>query len=493
MLEKHHHVPYTFQNAQLAGKYDILGAFWEDNMSLHEKEEKSIQLVNVMIPSILEQKVMGDLSKFLTDNLLTFYLEKVPEITKDYLEEGVISNKGTFDFAVMLATKSDQAALVKLGILLLGLFNNKVSKNIAKVLGLHSEFTLYALEAAKYYDNRNELVYELAKNTRGYGKLAAVYVFHPITMSQKRWLLEYGPLNEAVPALSAIICLNKPGNLQYYESCLFTRSNFSRYSYLFAYALQRDDAKKFGHIKPFLISYVESAKMYSKLFIDIAAIVMIHRSMDSKYYKRDFILEMANGWTTKSQEELRQACSMIMSQSFWKDVILAEVVGPYLLYTNYLMIQVFKDMDIAPDFKQMRLLLTKDTFDVDVLELVLIDQKEYYWKDVYLYLQENLPDDVFDGEIRVIQKEELSGEYKPDIWLLYLLKVMVERKEPDMDFYLKCLSARFQDSRSQAVEAIRVISTKLSSEVIMLLTETKEKELVDTIRQQIEALIEERE
>lgn len=85
---------------------------------------------------------------------------------------------------------------VKLGMIILVFFENNIARQILKTLGLHSTFTIYALEATKNFICYNQFVHELAPNTCSYGKIAALHRLEPISFQYLNHVLPEEVLEE---------------------------------------------------------------------------------------------------------------------------------------------------------------------------------------------------------------------------------------------------------------------------------------------------------
>ena len=101
-------------------------------------------------------------------------------------------------YAESLAFDSNDREQVKLGIALLGVLNlNDLSDYQDKLvrLGLCEEFTLYVVVAASRWKHGQYVVWHLAKNTDGWGKIHAVTRLEPTGFEISDWLLRHGCTN----------------------------------------------------------------------------------------------------------------------------------------------------------------------------------------------------------------------------------------------------------------------------------------------------------
>ena len=154
--------------------------------------------------------------------------DKIPPLVKkhgmitivDPLLSAIEANNDKFsiskisEYAKSLAFESADEELVKLGIALLGLLDWSNSPEMQQkllTLGLYEEFTLYVLEAISW-ENRNDVIFEIAQNVNGWGKIHAVMRLEPTSDEIRDWILREGCSNAVLPAYLGLECAEK-GNL----------------------------------------------------------------------------------------------------------------------------------------------------------------------------------------------------------------------------------------------------------------------------------------
>ena len=98
-------------------------------------------------------------------------------IKKLLISEKLLDKDRLYSFAIRLATESEFEDEVKLGMLVLGFFENDLVRKIIKTLGYHSELTIYAVEASQNFHDYNEFLYNLAQNTCGIWEVGSTYEF----------------------------------------------------------------------------------------------------------------------------------------------------------------------------------------------------------------------------------------------------------------------------------------------------------------------------
>lgn len=116
------------------------------------------------------------------------------------------------DYAKQLAFESDDEELVKLGVALLGIIDLTNSEELIDqllTLALFEEFTLYVAVAISKTQNGNELLFEIAQKSDGWGKISVVERLEPQTDKIKYWLLRNGCENSVMDAYLGLVCAEK--------------------------------------------------------------------------------------------------------------------------------------------------------------------------------------------------------------------------------------------------------------------------------------------
>lgn len=113
------------------------------------------------------------------------------------------------DFAYWLATSSPDRNLVKIGIALLGVFTTPHDEELL-TLGLHDEFTLYALialQGGNTPEQAESLAWDLAQRVHGWGRVFAVeHLAQSVNRDIKRWLVREGYRNSVMIEYVAYPC-----------------------------------------------------------------------------------------------------------------------------------------------------------------------------------------------------------------------------------------------------------------------------------------------
>lgn len=491
-FKEHTQLPYIFQDIQIAGKTDVIYSILHDEIGHKEKKLYTLELMVRLEETMKKSYVDDELRDWLSDIPPIIYYSTINRRLRLLLSEGEMDGELLYPIGLQLATGGHTVGEVKLGILILGYFQNDLSRQIIRTLGLHSDFTIFAIAASDNFKDHNSFIFDLAKNTCGYGKLACLAFLEPITKEQKNWVFKEGGVNPVAKDLSAVICLGKEDMVAYYNDLSANSDNFSYISNLLAYGGLKGIIRNYPGSLSMTKEYIGIAADNINSFIDLAAITTIYIDLESSW--GDFIEyeENADGWTYEENNALKDECRRILNGVKSEDLVFEELDDP--MESTELILTVIDRLGYIPIFRDLVPLLERDLFDLDIMEFTLIDHPKDYVGVILEYLEMVLPDEIFTGP-QNIEEDQITPEYKPDIWLVYLLKAMIkygEYKEQfldvefiEKDFLQKCLKCRFPDVRIEAIKAFQLKRDLWGSEVDGILEEALKIEPMGKIKKRL--------
>ncbi|MFC9778393.1 limonene hydroxylase [Paenibacillus chitinolyticus] len=228
-----------------------------------------------------------------------------------------------FNEAQWFAEHAAHRNAVKFGIALLGLFQNEQLKDLLMTLGRHDEFTLYAAVAIQNgMENSNEILFELAKNVNGWGKIHLVERLEPNTPEIKAWLLRHGCQNSVMNEYLACICarngeLHEAISVDRVDRDLFEGATDIIQALL--YGGPAEDIDDYEPAPQVTTDYVRLADEMSVRVKHLSVVLDILDFLDrddEQWEKRESI-----GWTEKRRSDVRAACEAIIVQPRWTDLI----------------------------------------------------------------------------------------------------------------------------------------------------------------------------
>lgn len=136
----------------------------------------------------------------------------------DAIQEYIMERQSDIDpsvlmaFAAELFSKGTKRETVKLGLVLLGLFETESIpelKNFIRCIAACDEFTLYAMYIMCRWQDGNEAIFDIAQKTYGWGKIFAIQFLEPKTDEIRKWMIKEGVHNTVMPQYSALTVAEK--------------------------------------------------------------------------------------------------------------------------------------------------------------------------------------------------------------------------------------------------------------------------------------------
>ena len=447
---------YGDQDFQSAGKFDTLFAFFSDDVPKEYEEEKAMLLLKAVTSCLDGDASIGELSNLLEDPFIMYYFTFCHHLDI-YVRERLIDRGKLYLLGRNLSTKSNNNDIIKLGLTLLGISGNEEGRGIASVLGLHSEFTFYAITAFKYMDLHNKYVFEMANKTYGFGKVHCIQNIEPLTDDIKVWLIENGCDNVVMPNISAIICAQKASMSWYLKSRKVDKNVFSNISRLIYYIFSSDknDVYEFHDSLETITEYMKYAKHYAKSFEDLCASAYIKKWMRPFWDPGEGDVKRKNGWSSNIERDIRNQCIDILKNKKWKGVLNNSLKSAEADTDTY--IYLASELDADLNFSDLAPLLEKDPLDYKVSYYISKSGNEASMKSLIEYAKEtiNFDEMKLKPSDEGLKDDDLSFENKSDIFLYCILKNLSNYNIIELDLPQIALTTRYDDNRIEAIIYLR--------------------------------------
>jgi len=229
--------------------------------------------------------------------------------------------------ALWFAEQGAHRNVVKFGLALLGLFQNEQVKELLMTLGRHDEFTLYAAVAIQNgMEAGNEVLWELARDVHGWGKIHLVERLEPTRPEIAAWLLRHGCRNHIMHEYLACLCARK-GDLrqalaaEQIDGELFEGATDIVSALL--YGGPAEDIDDYAHAPQVLADYVRLARQMCASARHLALLLELGEfcAQDEEKWR----LRLQAGWTERQRHELGEACRAITADERWKALVLDAV------------------------------------------------------------------------------------------------------------------------------------------------------------------------
>lgn len=257
-------------------------------------------------------------------------LEYVDRVLELVLEHRELDADALLQLARWWAREAPDRQAVKFAIALLGLFNEEDDLEMLMKLGRHEEFTLFvAVAISNSRDDAGNLLWQLARNVEGWGRIHAVELLaeHP-TPAVRSWMIREGYRNTILYDYLVGVCaragdlvgaLRAPevdpelidGAAEIVEAMLrVSGDELDRY----------DEAPE---VVGLLLSHLSQAQPNLKHLICVYSIYSELNNDEADWQNR-----RRQGWTEEMRGEHLSACERILFQDHWKELACTALASP---------------------------------------------------------------------------------------------------------------------------------------------------------------------
>lgn len=457
-------LPYVFQDVETAGREDILFILLSEGIPFSQKEDMARECCEALRIAIDTDK-SDTLTTLLESQPIRLFFIELRERLRMLIEVGDFNHLELHKLGMDLVRHSHQADVVKLGIILLGLYPDDITLKIFKVLGYHSEFTIYVSESISHeYFHQNELLFDLVKHTTGYGRLAALFQLKPVLKEQQKWIISNGVKSNRLSSIYVNVALQKTDVRHYLFNTELDESNYSDFMYIMAYQEQVEQKSLSAQALDFMEKLVEKREL-AHSFIDEASLVTIWlKIMDSWKYDYHYLdsqiktVETLNSyWNYRFDryEKLIRTIEVFLNKPKWQHTVTQEMFKPQ--ETDFLIINTLQFLEMKPEFHAFSALLKRNPLGLNLLDFFLVHYPEKYFQEASDYLFNLLSDQLFELPLLFIDgvESESSDLVKVNAWLETLLKNMLEQDFFDIEWCIKLLGYYHPKMRRMALLVLR--------------------------------------
>ncbi len=227
-----------------------------------------------------------------------------------------------YELAHSLATEAPDREPVKLGIAILGRYQNPDNEELFQTLGRHEEFTLFCAVALRNMsDDPEQSLWRLAKNVEGWGR---IHVVERLTQTQnpkiKDWLLREGYRNSVMYEYLAFACATAGGLLAALSEDTVDRELLSSAGEIIVALIEGGPAEDIDDYEDGALAVEMFMKHMESRAETLSDFLHIHRI-------REFLLDdeadwetrALRGWTTERRNALVMSCDRILNRPEWAE------------------------------------------------------------------------------------------------------------------------------------------------------------------------------
>lgn len=455
----------------------------------YEKNRLAQGLINFLLKDEFKNETLSKINKYITLNPIITYYESLIKNFKNSLKSSINKNiiNSVIEKFIMESNSSEE---VKLGLLLAPICKLKNIEELLKIFSIHNDYIFYVVKAYEYIGNKNNVIFQLAKKSEGYGKVFCVMNLIPINDEIKNWMIEEGSLNEVgVPELLSR-CMLSMDLLGYLQSKEFNSEEIEIFSKTFSMMLS-----DYG-----LYEMKDEIKVCSKL-IDI--IDKVNGSIYSLYSVISIIYSieavLIDDYKTKRShsffkfsnevKNIVENCKKICKKEIWHKIISDEILNDEI--DSSVIISCSEKTHYQLKKKEFEVLLKRDSTNALLYKYAFSIGNKALKKCAFDLGLKRLP----MNQILVGQDElRIDNLLYEDIGqICFFIIIKYAKYEDFQDKYkeinLQALKAPLIETRIQAATNLQRFTGEFDSFEEELIQDAINGEMVDAIRRTLNSLL----
>lgn len=234
---------------------DISSAGQEECDEIYINEPLTGEHKNYLAKSLIETLVDYMEEKSDIDMILDF-IERYPFIKyyfvlvdklQTLVNEDIISEDKLFSTGLYFIKKREESPLIKLGLALLKVSKKEEAIEQLMIFSNHNDYIFYAVEGIKSFRKSNSIIFEIAKGSRGYGKIIVMSNLEPLNKEIKEWIVESGANNEFLEPVLAAMVFDEYEYSEYFFSKGYSEKAFNLFT---------NNLLKLYEVRPFFYSHI---------------------------------------------------------------------------------------------------------------------------------------------------------------------------------------------------------------------------------------------
>lgn len=234
-----------------------------------------------------------------------------------------VNVQNLYSEAYWMAEHGVHRSVVKVGIALLGQFQSEHHKQLILTLGKHDEFTLYAAVAIQNsFENGNEVLFELAQKTNGWGKIHLVERLEPVTQEIKDWLVRDGFRNNVMNEYLACTCARKGELHMVLADERIDLPCYEGAGDIISALISggpAEDIDDYEHAPAVIRDFLKHAEHMCTTIGQLVVIIDIFDFLNQDDERWENRHKM--GWNSEELGVLREACQTIISSPRWPELV----------------------------------------------------------------------------------------------------------------------------------------------------------------------------
>lgn len=470
---------YRNQDIKNAGKNECEEIFLSEAILGEVKNQLSSGLMELFLESLINNKRQESLAKYLnTFKLVGYYFVLVDKINI-LLREDIFTREEIHNAGMSYIDEySNDTEVIKFALTCLRFSGNDEALEVLKIFSNHNEYAFYAIEGIKDYNKCNSIIFEIAKGSRGYGKVFAVTNLEPISDEIKNWIIEKGSKNDFLESMLIAMNYNEFDYMDYFINGKKTKSKFETFT---RNLLEIYKMKGFfyEHITfDIILAYWQYYDKFKKNFNSVYLMAVLLSFFPNKDNGEDYLRSYLN----LSSEENDLMDEMV--SNFIKGDIQPVIREAIENYSHDIgeVLEMGINLGMEFTFDELKHILSTEPLEIDVYSYIMGSSAREEKEKLIDYAINKLSFQSIAKGPENITEDDLGVQYLFDTCLFLIVDNLDELNEKYIDLNILALNARYTPTRNSAFNNLKKLSELYRDKVINEINQAVNREVDISIK-----------
>ena len=483
---------YSYQDFEIAGMREFKSVSNKIRpLKEYEKNRLTSELIKILKEAAYnEDQNVEKINGYLTLNPIINYYDNLIKALKALKESEANIAKKLKALIYNILLNSSSSEEVKLALTSVNIFDFKEIENILEVFSIHNEYVFYVIKIYENMKNGNELIFEVAKNSKGYGKLFSMMALQPINYEIKNWMINYGPENNVGTSELVMYSMLSIDLLDYLENNDFNEKEIELFSKSFCmllsdYGLDEID-NQIEVCEKLLRKIDENGRGIYSLYAAISIMYSIEALILEDYKSNN---ESTSNTFEQEYKDAIECCIKIFNKTIWNEVIYNEISN--IEIETSILISCAEKTEYKLKKSEFELILKRDYTNPLLYKYAFSVGNKSLKKYAFKLGLEKLPiDELLSGQDE-LKIEDLLYDDISQISFFIIVKYATYEDFPDKykEFNLKALKSPLIETRMEALNNLEGLKDKLDYLDQEIIKDSINTEMITTIRRRLNLLL----
>lgn len=459
-----------------SGEYDLRCLFIDENIPYSNRVIYAETLINLIIGYLNNNITYKSVIDYIKKHKIIHYYNVFIIKMNFTVKEEIINIYKLRRFCEKLLYNGTNSEEVKLGISLARFCNLKNIEEIKRVFSKSPEYFYYIIDLAKQFKGANDYIFNLAQNSRGSGKVIAVFCLEYFNDNIKKWAIEEGYKNDVYEEILVDFIFMNVDISNYFNDYDFNSQKLLCVSKLLRKFFQNRSLFEYPYIDIILEDYIFYVEKMGEHFEELSNTITILKSIRSK-----------NNLDLKLLKKTEEHIMNFIFQDRWKKIFLEAIENTKGKGKE--IVEIAEVLQVKLNFYNLVGYLNKNNSDLYIYIYIMKGKDSESKKELLEYCKKTLDFKKILLGPRELDNEEIDIDNIEDCCFDVIINNLEEIDKTNIQLNLKALKCRMNNTRMAAIKNLKINKSLLEKDDIKFIENILELEPNEFIRKELEKII----